>query len=95
MASDTTMSVQATGLAGIPSGATAVLLNVTATNTTAAGYLTVFPSGTRPLASNLNWGAGMTVPNLVVATLNSSGSFTVYNSAGSTDVVIDILGYYR
>ncbi len=94
MAANSTMTVQVTGLAGVPAGATAVVINVTATNTTSAGYLTVFPSGTPPLASNLNWGAGMTVPNLVVATLNSSGGVTVYNYAGSTDVVIDVLGYY-
>jgi hypothetical protein len=94
MAANSTMTVQVTGLAGVPASATAVVINVTATNTTAAGYLTVFPSGTPPLASNLNWGAGMTVPNLVIATLSSSGAITVYNYAGTTDVVIDVLGYY-
>ena len=94
MAANTTMAVQVTGLAGVPATATAVVINVTATNTTAAGYLTVFPSGTRPLASNLNWAIGATVPNLVVATLNSSGGVTVYNYAGSADVVIDVMGYY-
>ncbi len=94
MTANSTMAVQVTGLAGVPSSAQAVVLNVTATNTTSSGYLTVFPAGTRPLASNLNWAAGMTVPNLVVATLNSSGGVTLYNYAGSTDVVIDVLGYY-
>lgn len=94
MAGNSTLAVQVTGLAGIPSDATAVVINVTATNTTASGYLTVFPSGSPPVASNVNWAAGMTVPNLVIATLNSTGGLTVYNSAGSTDVVIDVMGYY-
>ncbi len=94
MPGNSTMTVQVTGLAGVPAGAKAVVINVTATNTTGGGYLTVYPSGARPLASNLNWAAGTTVPNLVIATLSSGGGITIYNSAGSTDIVIDVLGYY-
>ncbi|MHB1526938.1 MAG: C39 family peptidase [Candidatus Dormibacteria bacterium] len=89
-----TLTLQVTGLAGVPAAATAVVVNVTATDTTSAGYLTVFPSGSPPLASNLNWAQGLTVPNLVIATLSSSGGFSVYNADGSTDVVVDVLGWY-
>ena len=94
MTAGSTLAVQVTGVAGVPSDATAVVINVTATNTSSSGYLTIFPSGPTPVASSVNWIAGMTVPNLVIATLNSKGGLTVYNSAGSTDVVIDVLGYY-
>ena len=49
-----------------PAGATAVTLNVTVTDPLFAGYLTVYPCGSEvPLASNLNFVAGQTVPNLV------------------------------
>ena len=89
-----TLQVQVTGLAGVPGGAVAVVVNVTATNTTAPSYLTVYPGGTRPLASALNWTAGETAPNLVVATLSSTGSLTVYNDQGSMDLVVDVLGWY-
>ncbi len=89
-----TLTLQVTGLAGVPAAATAVVVNVTATDTTSAGYLTVFPSGSPPLASNLNWTEGSTVPNLVIATLNPTGGFSVYNAHGSTDVVVDVLGWY-
>lgn len=89
-----TLSVKVAGLAGVPTGASAVVVNVTATNTTTSGFLTVFPSGTPPLASNLNWAAGATVPNLVIATLSSTGGLSIYNASGSTDVVVDVLGWY-
>ena len=81
-------------LDGIAANASAVVANVTATNTTAPSYLTVYPGGTRPLASDLNWNTGQTVPNLTVATLGSRGSIEVYNDAGRADLVIDAFGYF-
>jgi hypothetical protein len=74
---------------------TAVVLNVTVTNPTAAGYLTVYPSGgSRPLASDLDFTPGQTVPNLVVVKLGPDGKVALFNLAGTTDVVIDVLGWY-
>jgi len=91
----TTRDVQITGQGGVPStGVTAVTMNVTVTNTTAAGFLTVYPTGVaRPLASSLNWTAGQTVPNLVHVAVSSNGQVTIFNSAGSTDVIFDVSGY--
>ncbi|MGA2873841.1 MAG: hypothetical protein ABSF27_09795 [Candidatus Dormibacteria bacterium] len=91
---NSTLAVQVTGEGGIPASATAAVLNVTATDTTAASYLTVYPGGGCPLASDLNWGAGQTVPNLAVATLSGTGSITAYNDAGSADLVVDAFGYF-
>ncbi len=82
------------GVDGIGTQATAVVTNVTVTDTTAPSYLTVYPGPTRPLASDVNWLAGQTVPNLTVATLSSSGATSVYNDQGNTDVVIDAFGYF-
>ncbi len=92
----TTLDVQVTGAGGVPSsGVAAVLLNVTVTDTTSPGYLTVYPQGTAyPASSNLNWGRGETVPNRVVVPVGASGQIAVFNSAGSTDVVIDVDGYF-
>jgi plastocyanin len=87
------LPVQVGGV-GVSSGATAAILNVTATNTTTPGFLTVYPGGTLPVASDLNFTAGQTIPNLVVATLSSTGSVTIYNSSGSTDVVVDLVGWF-
>jgi hypothetical protein len=43
-----------TGLAGVPSGAKAVVVNMTAVTPTLGTFLTVYPGGTRPLVSDLN-----------------------------------------
>jgi hypothetical protein len=83
------------GLQGIPSNnVSAVVLNVTVTNPTAASYLTVYPAGgTVPVVSNLNFVAGQTVPNLVEVALSASGSVSFYNSSGATDVIADVQGW--
>jgi Cysteine-rich secretory protein family len=90
-----TRSVQIAGHGGVPStGVSAVVLNVTATNTTAAGFLTMFPTGVaRPLASNLNWGPGETVAKLVTVGLGS-GAVSAYNGPGAANLIFDVAGYY-
>jgi hypothetical protein len=75
-------------------GAAAVVLNVTVTRPSAASYLTVFPTGNKPLASNLNFAAGQTVPNRVIVPLGASGSISFYNAFGSVDVIADISGWF-
>ena len=80
---------------GLPAGATAVAMNVTATNPTAASWLTVYPGTTRPTASNLNFGPGQTIPNMVLVPLGPGGTVTIYNAAGAVDVVADLVGTYR
>jgi hypothetical protein len=96
MGSASTITVQVTGAGGVPaSGVSAAILNVTVTNTSAAGVLTVWPAGSvRPLASNLNWVAGQTVPNRVFVPVGSGGQVSIFNFAGSTDVVVDVSGYF-
>ena len=84
------------GRAGLPTvGATAVVMNVTVTRPTASGFLTVYPhDSTTPLVSNLNFVAGQTVPNLVIVKVPPSGIIDMFNSAGATDVVVDVVGYF-
>jgi hypothetical protein len=91
-----TINVQISGAGGVPaSGVSAVVLNVTATDTSQAGFLTVYPQGGAvPLASNLNFSAGQTVPNLVTVGLGPTGQITVYNGLGSVNVILDVAGYY-
>jgi hypothetical protein len=77
------------------SGVTSVVLNVTVTEPTGPeSYLTLFPSGTaRPVASNLNFVADETVPNLVVVRVQN-GSVSIYNNLGSTHVIADVQGWF-
>src|SRR5687768_7541575 len=87
----------ANGNCTIPATATGIAANVTAVNGTADSFLTLFPADAdRPLASNLNWTAGAApVPNKVDVKLSSDGKVSMYNHAGTVDVVVDIVGYYE
>jgi hypothetical protein len=84
------------GRGGVPStGVSAVVLNVTATQPTAPGWLAVYPAGEAlPLASNLNFAPGQSVANLVVAKLGANGQVSVYNASGTTHVIADVAGWY-
>ena len=90
-----TMQVQINGRGDVPaSGVGAVVLNATATEPTAASYLTLFPSGfQRSPLSNLNYVPGQTVPNLVTVAV-SGGKVSVYNNAGTVHVILDVVGFY-
>lgn len=86
--------LQITGRAGIPGDATAVVVNLTVTEPTAAGYATVYPCGSQPpTASNLNYVAGETVPNLVVAKIGANGAVCVF-SQQTTQLIADVTGYF-
>ena len=70
----------------LPAGATAAVLNVTVTNTTAASYLTAWPTGaTQPLVSNLNWVAGETVPNRVIVPVGTGGQVSPPMDGSASD----------
>ncbi len=80
---------------GIPADASAVALNVTVTEPSAAGFLTVWPTGAaRPTASNLNFEAGQTVPNMVTARIGTDGRIDIASNQGCPHVIVDIAGYY-
>ncbi len=92
-----TLALKVEGAGAIPaSGVTAVVLNTTVTQPTATGYLTVWPGGTTmPGASNLNFLAGQSVPNLVVVQVGPNGYVDFYNgSAGTVHLIVDVSGYY-
>jgi hypothetical protein len=82
------------GVAGVPGDAAAVALNVTVTEPGGAGYFTVYPCGApRPTASNLNFAAGQTIPNAVVAQVGAGGSVCVYTSTWA-HLVVDVNGWF-
>jgi hypothetical protein len=91
-----TIDLQVRGVAGVPENATAVVLNVTVTGSPGPdSYLTVYPTGgERPLASNLNFVAGQTVANLVIARIGNGGKVTIYNNLGQTFVIGDVQGWF-
>ncbi|GAB2999324.1 hypothetical protein [Saccharothrix stipae] len=81
--------------AGVPSGATAVSLNVTGVDATEHTYVTAWPSGAdRPTASSLNVAPGGTTPNGVTVGIGADRKINLYNNAGFLNLVVDITGYY-
>lgn len=88
-------SLTVAGVNGVPKMATSVVLNVTATNSSAGSYLQVWPAGAaRPVSSSVNFGAFATVANLVSTPLSADGKVSFFNAVGATDVVVDVLGYF-
>ncbi|MEP7045366.1 MAG: hypothetical protein ABI949_01735 [Ilumatobacteraceae bacterium] len=82
-------------LPGVPAGASAVVLNLTADGAADAGFVTVYPTGvTRPLASSINVDvAGQTIANLVTVPIGTGGTVDVFAQM-TTDLVADVQGYY-
>jgi hypothetical protein len=86
-----------TGSGGLPSSGVSVLaMNVTVVDGeagNAGGFVTVYPCGTRPNASNLNFVNGQTVPNAVIAPVSAQGKvcFYVY---GKAHLLADVSGYF-
>jgi hypothetical protein len=72
----------------------AATLNVTVTEPDGSGFITVYPcDDQRPTASNLNFVAGQTVPNLVTARLSAAGTVCLFTSA-TTHLVADVAAWY-
>ena len=91
-----TLTVAVTGHGGVPAaGVSAVIVNVTATDATQPGFVTVWPAGQgRPLASSLNVERpGQTIPNLVIVPVGAGGAVSIY-ALRSLNLVADVLGYF-
>jgi hypothetical protein len=80
----------------VPTNATAVVVNLTEASATAdGGYVTAYPAGaSQPTASNINFNAGAQVANRVTVGVGTNGQIDLYNFNGTTNVVVDVDGYY-
>ncbi|WP_371562449.1 hypothetical protein [Streptomyces canus] len=84
-------------VAGIPAAdISAVVANVTVTQPTAGGHVTVYPDNgaSVPTASNLNFTAGQTVPNLVTVPVDGGGVVFHNGSSGTVHLLTDLQGFY-
>ena len=83
------------GCTGVPAAALALVGNATVDNSASRapdGYVTLFPSGAPPNASNVNYHTGQIVPNAFTVGL-AGGNFAIYATSG-THFLIDVVGYY-
>ncbi len=90
--------VSATVVGGsVPADATAVVGTVTAVDHTAPWtHLRVWPAGrTLTGSSDLNATRGFTQANAVAVRVGDGGAVRIYNDQGTTDVILDVAGYFR
>jgi hypothetical protein len=87
--------LQVLGQAGVPNSAGAVVGDLAVTGSNIGSYMTVHPNDVAtPLASDLNWPTGATIPNLVVVKIGADGQVAFYNALGSTNFVVDVSGWF-
>ena len=93
---DTPRTVDCTGnSSGVPVGASGVLVNLVATGTSAAGFMTIYQDGIPwPGTSNLNYAANQTVAVTTFSALSTAAKVAVRANV-ATDVVVDVLGFYQ
>ena len=78
----------------IPSGATGVVMNVTAVETAGPGFLQVYnDDSVKAKSSNLNFNTNDIAPNLVVVPIGADGSIKLYVHSAA-HVVVDVVGYF-
>jgi hypothetical protein len=83
---------------GVPGSASGYLLNATALPVGRLGYLTVWPDGEpQPGVSTLNATDGAFTSNMAVvgATTPADGSVDVFAGNGDTNLLLDVMGYFK
>jgi hypothetical protein len=86
------------GLCGIPSSATAVAVNLAVVLPSNSGDLRVYPAGgVAPLASAINFRAGIVRANNATVALGAGGQLSVQCDmpSGGTNFFFDVFGYYQ
>lgn len=79
----------------------AAVYNLTETQPTSSGFLTLFPGGTSvPTASDINFTTGMTRANMVMVPLNISSSADTLNvydgqETGTVQFILDLQGLFQ
>lgn len=92
VAAGSTTTVPVAGLAGVPSDASAVVVNVTVVEAGEPGFATVYSCGSVPEASNVNYATGTTRASMVVTDLSADGELCVFSS-GSAHYLVDVFAH--
>jgi hypothetical protein len=94
---NTTAAITTPG-AVAPAGTEGLALNLTAIAPTNWTYLSVWPQGIsgigQPFVSTVNPAPGQVIPNGVYTLVGPTKAFNVYNSAGTTHFVVDVVGTF-
>jgi hypothetical protein len=85
------------GPCGVPTSAKAISANLTVTQPTTAGNLVIFPTGTAPGTSTINYVGGQTRGNNAVVSLSNAGGLSIRcnQASGTAHVILDVNGYFE
>lgn len=94
-AAGSTTTVKVLGVGGVPtSGVSAIVLNLAASGSTAAGNAVAFAGGAiRPATANLHYAAAQAVANRAVVPVGADGTVRVYTSQAA-HLAVDVTGWY-
>ena len=88
------LTLKVTDIVGVPSTASAVVLNVTVTAPAGTGFLTVYAANVaRPETSNVNYVASQTVPNVVITGVSVDGRIKIWTYA-EAHIIVDVAGWF-
>jgi 5'-nucleotidase/UDP-sugar diphosphatase len=86
--------VQIGGRGVVPPTATAVSINVTATESTGEGYFTIWScDGTKPVASSVNYDSDKSIANSVIVPLSADGTVCIATGVSAAHVIVDVTGW--
>ncbi|WFR66657.1 hypothetical protein P9139_18205 [Curtobacterium flaccumfaciens] len=89
------VDVQVTGTAGVPKGASAVIVNLIAVNTTSKlGWLIPYATGATRPSNSLDYAASVATSVQTPVKLSAAGKITVYNAGSTTNLVVDVQAYF-
>lgn len=95
VASGDTKTIQVTGTAGVPAGASGVVVTMIAVNKEAKiGTLTPFAYGAAQPKNSFQYQESQDTAMSAQVALSSNGKLSINNSGSSTDLVVDVQGYF-
>lgn len=95
VASGDTKTIQVTGNAGVPAGASGVVVTMIAVNKEAKiGTLTPFAYGAPQPKNSFQYQESQDTAMSAQVALSSNGKLSINNSGSSTDLVVDVQGYF-
>lgn len=91
-----TITFPVLGRGGVPAAdVTSVVVNLTATDASTAGWLALHPSDEAwSGSSSVNFPAGGTAPNMAIVAVGADGRVALRNCCGSVDAVVDVVGWF-
>jgi hypothetical protein len=95
--SNKAVNLKVAGVNGVPAGATAIVLNLTVTQTVGGGFVAAYPgpaSNPVPSVSNINWAtSNVTQAGLAIVPIGSDGTVNLYVH-GAAKILADSFGYF-